>query len=863
MCDCDCAGQYTNQTASVSCLSCAAGSWSYPGQSTCTLCPLGTASAAVGASNGTCTPCAAGSYADTQGSTQCKACSAGTYAGVGASSCALCLVGTYSLAEAASCTFAYTYWSFDSSLSDLTGLYPLTAIGSSPPARTLGHCAVGSGCVHLSGDLSSYFSLPVVPFLTRTVNSSLRVPMMDWSVAAWVNVTDASALNVVLSSWLAPSPTNHLFQLSTNDNDLQFAVNACPTGGGSTCTVPLRTAGWGGLQANTWTHLALTYRAGVNSSLTMYVNGVFQDDFTNVQPLLVDATAQDWRVGQETTGIAAFQGSIDELYLVGAQLTAVQVLSLAQGGVYGSPTTARPQALFEPIGDDAVVGCSTGVVVPGCEQSFESPAQSGGGWTYSPSNTAWMWQSGGIAAVNSPWDAPSPSSPPDGSQYAYLQDQGSMSATVTQLSASSTYSVTFWVAVRAQTADPTSAYLGVTVGGVSIYSSASHVSDTNGGWTQVTTSTFSSSGDVTLRFFTAVDTGDDQAVLIDAITVIDCHSLSTVTSGCQQSFETPLQNTDGYTYTPTGTPWSWQSGGVATVGSPWDPPSPAASPDGSQYAFLQGPASMTTTVSALTVGGRYMLTFLVAVRAQTENPTDSTLLIRVDGTTVYASTGAVGDVLGGWKQVTTTSFISPQAQVTLQVSTDPSSGADQAVLIDGVTVVDCMATDAFSLGCLQSFESPPLASGGYTYFAEGSPWSWKGEGADGLGGGIAALGSPWDAPSPSSPPDGSQYAYLQDGSSMYTTVVGLSNGEQYVLSFSVGVRTQTQNPTDDTLVVSVCDQVVYRSPSNVYDSGGWQHVLTQPFTPLNDVNYMIEFTAAPMTGNDQAVLIDAVNIVAV
>jgi hypothetical protein len=100
-------------------------------------------------------------------------------------------------------------------------------------------------------------------------------------------------------------------------------------------------------------------------------------------------------------------------------------------------------------------------------------------------------------------------------------------------------------------------------------------------------------------------------------------ALSSIASGSlifNNSFETPVQSTDGFTYDPGGSGWTFDgNSGIAADGSPWFAGSP---PDGTQAAFLQvytpdGSAagdSISQTLTGLNVGDTYQFTLYAALR---------------------------------------------------------------------------------------------------------------------------------------------------------------------------------------------------------------------------------------------------------
>ena len=90
------AGTYNAQDGMTFCRSCLPGTYSAANQTTCTACPLGSATDATGRANN-CTACAPGTYAGVTGLSACVQCPAGTYANVsGASACLACGPGNFS-----------------------------------------------------------------------------------------------------------------------------------------------------------------------------------------------------------------------------------------------------------------------------------------------------------------------------------------------------------------------------------------------------------------------------------------------------------------------------------------------------------------------------------------------------------------------------------------------------------------------------------------------------------------------------------------------------------------------------------------------------------------------------------------------
>lgn len=90
------------RTSAAACAACAAGTYSAAAAAVCTPCPAGTFSALPGRSGATdCTACAAGKFAS-PGASNCTLCGAGKYSLAAAGSCSPCPLGTSSAASGAS-----------------------------------------------------------------------------------------------------------------------------------------------------------------------------------------------------------------------------------------------------------------------------------------------------------------------------------------------------------------------------------------------------------------------------------------------------------------------------------------------------------------------------------------------------------------------------------------------------------------------------------------------------------------------------------------------------------------------------------------------------------------------------------------
>jgi hypothetical protein len=513
-------------------------------------------------------------------------------------------------------------------------------------------------------------------------------------------------------------------------------------------------------------------------------------------------------------------------------------------------------------------------------------------WTFTPSQ-------GGIALTGSPWDPPSPSAPPAGSQYAFLQvsphsalnDQYStMTTTVTGLTAGNQYSVSWSSGTRSGYSQ--TSQLTVSVNGVTLYTSNQNLSDV-AGWQYNQSAPFTASGSTCVLQFSVVSlSNSDGAVLIDAVTVGPAFTPTSpysLTVGTIWGFEGA--SVGSYAYNPAASvlnPWYWSAGqgGIGTSGSPWDPPYPGtpydSPPSPNQYAFMQDSgnntlSNMTAAVTGLLGGLSYTLSFYYAARSEgyTGNTTQSQLTVFFGSQQLWQSPPNIVDP-AGWFPVTV-QFTPVASSAQLLFAVVAQSANDRSILIDSVLITQTSmplptsgSLTQSSLSAL-SFESPSLLGSSYgpgvslqnyvynPQITSSQPWSFS------LNqGGIALGGGPWDPLGSNTPPNGLQYAFLQTAPhgavgdqycNMSTTVTGLSDGYPYVVSFYWGTRNgYGQN---DQLFVTINGQNIYTSTLNLVDSTGWIYAQTSSFT-LTVSSAVLSFNVVAQYNNDSALLIDAI-----
>jgi fibronectin type 3 domain-containing protein len=268
----------------------------------------------------------------------------------------------------------------------------------------------------------------------------------------------------------------------------------------------------------------------------------------------------------------------------------------------------------------------------------------------------------------------------------------------------------------------------------------------------------------------------------------------TLTNG---GFETPSTGT--YQYSPSGASWTFtaQSGangsGISANGSAFTSSNPGA-PQGAQVAFLQGTGAISQTVSGLTPGGVYTVTFYAAQRANANNG-GQTWNVTMNGATIasYAPPQSATNYLSYSAQFTATA-----SSETLAFLGTDTNGGDNTIFLDNVTVnggndESTVSNEATVIpGAVQSlantgFETPSV--GTYQYNPSGGSWTFTAQSGN-SGSGLVANGSAFSNPNA---PQGVQAAFLQSTSTISQTVSGLTTGTVYTVTFDAAQRSNGNN----------------------------------------------------------------------
>ena len=328
---------------------------------------------------------------------------------------------------------------------------------------------------------------------------------------------------------------------------------------------------------------------------------------------------------------------------------------------------------------------------------FETPSV--GSYQYNPSGGSWTFtsQSGsngsGISANGSAFTSANPNAP-QGVQVAFLQGTATLSETVSGLTPGTTYNVTFEAAQRANSSKGGQTW-NVTMNGATIASYAPAQSATSYlSYSAQFTATASSE---TLAFVGTDTNGGDNTILLDNVAIItpavgesvNSNEASAIPGAVQtlanNGFETPSIST--YQYNPSGASWTFTAlsgstgSGITANASAFTSSTPNA-PQGVQVAFLQGTSTISQTISGLTTGTVYSVTFDAAQRAN-GNDGGQTWNVTMNGTTVgsFAPPQSATSYTLYSAQFTATAT----SETLAFVGTD-TNGGDNTIFLDNVSV---------------------------------------------------------------------------------------------------------------------------------------------------------------------------------
>jgi hypothetical protein len=304
------------------------------------------------------------------------------------------------------------------------------------------------------------------------------------------------------------------------------------------------------------------------------------------------------------------------------------------------------------------------------DAGFETPEVAKGSFQYDPAGGPWTYTGFAGVAFNSSGFTAANAAAPEGTQVAFVQQQGGISQGI--MFPAGTFAVTFRAAQRGnfQTSGQT---FRVLLDG-SVIATFNNLAGTS--YTPLTTSSLTVSAGSHVLTFQGTDLhGGDNTVLIDQV------AITPLAAGLTDSaFESPALQIGVYQYNPPGSPWTFTgSAGLASNGSAFTSANPNA-PEDSQVAFLQGVGSVSQNVTF--AAGTFVISFSAAQRANFQ-ASMQTFQVLVDGSVVGTFNNLTGT---SYTSLNTAPFTVAAGKHLVTFQATDLAGGDNTVLLDQLIV---------------------------------------------------------------------------------------------------------------------------------------------------------------------------------
>jgi hypothetical protein len=499
--------------------------------------------------------------------------------------------------------------------------------------------------------------------------------------------------------------------------------------------------------------------------------------------------------------------------------TANSVELLGMSPASGDSTAFIDEVAIAPVVDTLL---DTSFTQPALAVNSSATDPTGGPWQFS--GTSGLTTAGSTLVANSTETLNAPA----GTQFAYLEDTGSMSQTV--YLDTGTYQLSLWAVQRAFNQTYYQDFEILLDGNVLLDSGQPDIIDPAGSqFADYQSSTFTvTAGPHTIELLGLNPLGGDNTAFIDQATI------STATVIGDGSFETPALAAGQDEFAPAGSSWVFSAGaGIVSNNSTIASGNPAA-PDGTQVAILQGDSSISQSVNL--TAGSYNISFQAAQDASNTQSLGQQIQVMLGSTQV----GLITPFSTSYSLYETTNFTVPSGTYNLQFTGLNQGGGNNSALIDLVSLAP--AQDQITDG---GFQSPGLAAGSYQLEPGGAPWQFSGSA------GVSANKSAITSGNPSAPA-GTQVAYISDNGVMSYSVY--LDADTYSLSFLAAQRVNLQSRSQEIeILVDNSQQIGWITPSgssyNLYQTANFT-VAAGP--------HSIEFIGLSPSTADSTVLIDQV-----
>jgi hypothetical protein len=471
---------------------------------------------------------------------------------------------------------------------------------------------------------------------------------------------------------------------------------------------------------------------------------------------------------------------------------------------------------------------------------FETPSIGSGNFQYYPSGGTWAFggaspNGSGLIANGSAFGNPNAL---QGSQAAFVQEDGTISQAVSGFTPGVNYTITFLAAERPGNAQSWNVTIdGAVIASFNPGSSATSYIDY--------TATFTATATTHTIAFVGTDlAGGDNTIFIDDVQVVAMPTVTVPDLG----FEAPSIGSGNFQYDPSGAAWTFSGAGpngsgIVANGSGFNNPS---APEGTQAAFVQEYGTISQAVSGFAAGTTYQITFAAAQRPGGNQHGGESWNVTANGVVIASFNPGPG----------ATSYVNYTATFTATASTETLAfvgtdwvGGDNTVFIDKVQIVAVPKVTVPDFG----FETPAIGSGNYQYSPSGVVWTFGGASPNGSG--IVANGSGF---SNLNAPEGTQAAFVQEDGTVSQAISGFVPGTTYMVTFAAAQRPGANQHGGESWNVAINGTVI-----GSFNPGP---------NATNYVNYTATFVASASTqtlsfvgtdtaGGDNTVFIDNVQII--
>ncbi len=312
------------------------------------------------------------------------------------------------------------------------------------------------------------------------------------------------------------------------------------------------------------------------------------------------------------------------------------------------------------------------------DSGFETVALNNGNYLYDPTGSPWSFTGqAGITANNSAFSSANPPAP-QGSQAAFLQNNGLISQSIANWAAGS-YAITFNATQRANYGTSLQDFQVLVDGTV-----VATFKPTGTTYLTYSTAAFTvAAGTHSISFKGLNSAGGDNTAFIDAVAISSASppTAPVLPTVVDSGFETVALNNGNYLYDPTGSPWSFTGqAGITANNSAFSSANPPA-PQGSQAAFLQNNGLISQSI-ANWAAGSYAITFNATQRANYGTSLQD-FQVLVDGTVVatFKPTGTT------YLTYSTAAFTVAAGTHSISFKGLNSAGGDNTAFIDAVAIV--------------------------------------------------------------------------------------------------------------------------------------------------------------------------------